>query len=70
MKLTHRISIAAVACVLFKFVIAGVKLKLGDVSFEFSQVDAMTIAAILTPCLGAPHLESWVATKGAAKDDT
>lgn len=64
MRLTHKISVAAVACVLAKFLLSGLQLKFSSYELNFAPIDSMVIAAILTPCLGAPHLESWVATKG------
>jgi len=63
MKLTEKISVAAVITVLGKVIVAGMSIKLGDFSFTFGGIDGTTIAAILTPCLGGVHLESWVKGK-------
>lgn len=67
MKLADKFSVAAVAVVLLKFLISGITLTLGTYSVAFNLVDSMTIAAILTPILGANHLGSYIDGK---KDKT
>lgn len=60
MKLSDKFSIAAVASVLTKFLMAGVTVTLAHNSLTFGTIDSLTIAAILTPILGAHHLGSYI----------
>lgn len=53
----------SVACVLLKFLLSGITVNYGANTLTFAAVDAMTIAAILTPTLGAVHLGTYVAKK-------
>ena len=46
-------SAASVGAVLIKFLAAGVTATLGSLSITLSPTDSATIAAILTPTLGA-----------------
>lgn len=65
MRLTEKIAAASVTAVLIKFLLSGVTLTLAKFTFDFGPIDGLTIAAILTPCLGASHLETYVANKGS-----
>lgn len=67
MKLTEKVSIAALTVVLVKFILAGLTLKLGGLHLQFNDIDALSIAAILTPCVGAPHLETFVSSRSAKR---
>lgn len=67
MKLTEKIGASAVTCVLAKFVLAGVTVTIGTFTMDFGPIDGLTIAAILTPCLGATHLETFVRSRRGAE---
>lgn len=69
MKLTEKIALSAVISVLFKFLTAGVVLKIGDYTLALGSVDGMAIASILGPCLGAPHLEAFVNNRNGSNKD-
>jgi len=69
MKLSEKFAIGAVVSVLFKFIMAGVTLKAGTKSIDFGPIDGAVVAAILTPILGAIHLETYVNKKGNPPND-
>lgn len=69
MSLSEKFAIGAVVSVLGKFVLAGLAIKIGNYGFTVGPIDSMTVAAILTPILGAVHLGTYVANKGAPPDD-
>lgn len=69
MKLSEKLAVGATASVILKFLLAGVTLKYGEKSIDFGAIDAMVIAAILTPTLGAIHLETFVGKKKVTPDD-
>lgn len=47
------LSLLSFIFVLVKFVISGMSVTLGDASYSLGTIDAASIAAILTPVLGA-----------------
>lgn len=64
MSLSEKIAVSSVVCVLSKFVLAGAAIKFGSYAFNIGSIDALTIASILTPTLGAVHLGSYVSALG------
>ena len=70
MKLSEKFAVSAVSAVLFKFIVAGITISLGSKSFTVGGIDGATVAAILTPVLGATHLETWVNKRGQDNDKT
>jgi hypothetical protein len=60
MKLSEKFAIGAMATVLFKILSAGVCIKWNGDSVTLGSIDAGTVAALLTPVLGAVHLGTWV----------
>lgn len=69
MTLSEKFSVAAVSSVLTKFILAGMSLKVASYSLAVGPIDSMTVAAILTPILGAHHLGNFIAQKGSQSDD-
>jgi len=63
MKLSEKIALSGLVTVLTKVFFAGASIKILTFNYTFGTIDAATCAAVLTPTLGAVHLESWVATK-------
>lgn len=52
-NMLQKASIASITVVLFKTIVGGMTLKLWEQTLTFSAIDPGTIAAILTPTLGA-----------------
>ena len=46
-------AIVAFAFVLIKFIVSGVTFSIGESVYSLGEIDASTVAAILTPTLGA-----------------
>jgi hypothetical protein len=67
MKLAEKIAVASVATILFKVVFAGASWKIGGAEFDFGTIDALVIAAVLTPTLGAAHLGDFIAGKTSSR---
>ncbi len=52
-NMLQKASIASVGVVLFKVLVGGITLKVWDQTLTFGTIDPGTIAALLTPTLGA-----------------
>jgi hypothetical protein len=52
-SLTHTFAIIAFAVVVLKFLASGVSISIASHSFSFGTIDALSIAALLTPTFGA-----------------
>ncbi len=52
-SLTHTMSIVSFVIVMFKVFFGGVSISIGSSAYSFGSIDSFSIAAILTPTLGA-----------------
>ncbi len=52
-SLTHTLCIVAFIVVMVKVVIGGASVAIGGFSYSFGTIDSLSIAAILSPVLGA-----------------
>ena len=66
MRVTETAALITLGVVLFKVLLSGVVLHIGDWSLNIGAIDASTIAALLVPVLGAPHLQTYVEGKKEA----
>lgn len=61
MSIGERMAVGSVIAVVGKFFLAGLTVNWAGHGFTVGPVDAASLAAILTPVLGALHLGNYVA---------
>jgi hypothetical protein len=69
MKLNEYVVVTTVTVVLLKVLCAGLSIKIGANVVTMGSIDAATVAALLTPVLGALHLRDYIKTKKGSQDE-